>query len=253
MQGFYLAVLRLRDIYAPRVTLAYHVSGWATADVFRKSGPIDTTRDINRGKVPVDTAALAARVAGFAALNGASTAKTSLPGPSTSRYDLVFNDVLDHDAGYLELVGHNADWWWDTENIDLPNFTRWESWIGGVTSRLGRKAVVWQVPLGNTVFRVENNTFGHYMDNRAEYFFSHLPELAASGITGLIFGQGQDDSTSNYDNQQDVSDNSKTVCTTRGSHSGTLRCPWRDAVATDDDGGFLREQAAAYFAKPLRL
>jgi len=43
------------------------------------------------------------------------------------------------------------------------------------------------------------------------------------------------------------------VCSTRGNHSGRSICPTRAAVLSDDDGGYLREQAAAYFAHPLRL
>jgi hypothetical protein len=229
------------------------VSGWATANVFRRSGVDNPTNDINQGTVNVDAAALAGRVAQFASLNGASTTATGLPGPVTSRYDLLFNDVLDHDAAYAELVGKNANYWWDEQNIDLPNFTRWEAWVRTVTGRTGLKATIWQIPLGNRVFRVENNTYGHYQDNRAEYFFTHLEELVASGITGLIFGGGNADSTSSSDLRVDVTDNSTTVCSSRGSHAQVLRCPWRDATVTDDDGGFLREQATAYFKAPVAL
>lgn len=254
LQGFFLAVLHLRDLYAPRVSLAYHVSNWATANVFRKSGTNDPTNDISQSHVAVDADALAARVARFAALNGATTSTTAtFPGEPTSRYDLLFNDVMDHDAAHAEVVNGNPNYWWDTENIDLPNYHRWETYIGGITSRTGLKATVWQIPIGNQVFMVENDTPGHYQDNRVQYLFSHLAELPAVGITGLIFGAGTSDSTWSSDNRLDVTDNSTIVCSTRGNHSGTLICPTRVAVLPDDDGGYLREKAAAYFANPLRL
>jgi len=253
MQGFYLATLWLRDRYAPRVSMGFHVSGWATANVFRKSGVDDPTNDVNQGRVPVAADTLAARVAAFAALSGASTKPQTLPGPVTSRFGVLFNDVLDHDAAYAEIVGKNPNYWWDTENVDLPNFHRWEDFVRGITGRTGLKATIWQIPLGNSVFRVQNNTLGHYQDNRAEYLFTHLGELAAAGITGLIFGGGNADSTSSLDKMIDAPDNSTSVCTRRGSHSQALRCPYRNATVLDDDGGYLRERAAAYLAKPLRL
>lgn len=254
MQGFYLAVLHLRDLYAPRVSLAYHVSGWATANVFRKSGTNNITNDIDRSHVAVDADALAARVARFAAADGATTSTTAtFPGEPTSHYDLLFNDVMDHDAAYAEIVQGNPDYWWDTENIDLPNYARWETYIGGITSRTGLKATLWQIPIGNQVYMVENDTHGHYQDNRVQYLFSHLAELPKVGVTGLIFGAGTADSTWSLDQQLDVTDNSTVVCSTRGNHSGRSICPTRAAVLPDDDGGYLREQAAAYFTHPLLL
>lgn len=253
LQGFYLAVLHLRDLYAPRVLLAYHVSDWATADVYRKTTPDDPTNDISESTAAVDANALADRVASFAAQDGASTDPSlSLPGDPTSRYDLLFNDVDDHDAAFGELHG-NPNYWWDTENIDVPNFTRWETYIHRITSDTGLKAMVWQVPLGNTVFYTENDTMGHYQDNKTEYFFDHIPELAAAGLIGAIFGNGTIDSSSNMDLQHDGPISGPPTCTTRGSHSHTLLCTSQVATVNDDDGGYLRQRAAAYFAAPYSL
>lgn len=253
LQGFFLAVLHLRDLYAPRVSLAYHVSGWATADVYRKTTADDKTNDIDQGTVAVDTAALADRVASFAAQAGASTDPSlSLPGVATSRYDVLFNDVFDHDAAFGELNGNPARWW-DTENVDLPNFARWETFVHRITMDTGLKAVAWQVPLGNTVFYTENDTKGHYQDNRVQYFFDHIPELAAAGMIGAIFGNGTIDSSAAMDLQEDGVTNGPATCTTRGSHSRTLLCTYRIATVADDDGGYFRERAAAYFAAPYAV
>ena len=252
LQGFFSAVLYLRDQYAPRVSLAYHVSNWATASTGRVDNKNQTANSISLGTAPVDAAALGRRVAGFAALNGASALPVDLPGPATSHYDVLFNDVLDNDAAYFATALNHPEYWWDSENVDVPNFARWETYLGSITEATGLPATVWQVPLGNTVYRVENNTPGHYQDNRLEYFFDHLSELRDIGVTGVIFGSSEK-STWAGDNQHDLTDNTKTVCTTLGSHSHTMRCPTRDAVLADDDGGYLRERASAYFAAPLPL
>jgi hypothetical protein len=252
MQGFYSAVLYLRDRYAPRVSLAYHVSNWATARTGTVTGNNDVSNNITSSTVAVDAAALGQRVASFAALNGASTTDVTRPGPKTSRYDLLFNDVLDADAAYYSTVRGTDGYWWDTENIDLPNFARWETYLGAITAATGLSANVWQVPLGNTIYKVENNTTGHYQDNKLQYFFDHLPELKAIGVTGVMFGSGYT-STNPGDSQNDLPDNSTTVCTTLGSHSQTPQCPTLSASLTDDDGGYFRQRALTYFLNPLPL
>jgi hypothetical protein len=252
LQGFYTAVLYLRDLYAPRVSLAYHVSNWATASTGRVDGNNQTSNSMTLGTVPVDAAALGQRVARFAALNGATSVPMDRPGPDTSHYDVIFNDILDNDAGYFATELNHPEYWWDNQNIDLPNFARWETYLGAITKDTALPATVWQVPLGNTVYKVENNTPGHYQDNRLQYFFDHLPELKAIGVTGLIFGSSEK-STWSADNQVDLTDNSTSVCTTLGSHAKTLVCPTQDAIVTDDDGGYLRQRATDYYANPMPL
>ncbi len=71
---------------------------------------------------------------------------------------------------------------WDRLNVALPNFTRWEQFLTAVTATTGRRAMVWQVPLGNQSMRSVDNTDGHYQDNRAEYFFGHVQELLNAGV-----------------------------------------------------------------------
>jgi len=51
-----------------------------------------------------------------------------------SEYDLLFNDVLDRDAGYYQYVYGDASHWWDRLNVSFPNFHRWESYLGAVSS-----------------------------------------------------------------------------------------------------------------------
>jgi hypothetical protein len=204
--------------------------------------------------VPVDTVGLAHRVASFAAQNGASSVPgLSYPVTGVSRYDLVFNDVADHDAGFSDRLTQSGHWWWDTENVDLPNFSRWESYVKTITDQTQLPGMAWQIPAGNTVFLTENNTFGHYQDNRTQYVFDHIGELAAAGLVGVIFGGGNNDSSHSYDLQNDAPVNGPPTCTTRGSHSHTQVCTSRTSTVRDDDGGYLRERAAAYFASPYPL
>ena len=157
-RGFNLALLHLRDLYAPNVKLAFHVSNWAT------------WRDIGSDTDPnLDPVAQGNLAGSFAAASGVSDAPAG-----TSTYDLVFNDVSDRDAGYYKYVVGRPHTFWDRLNVSLPNFVRWERYLGAITATTGRTAMVWQVPLGNQWAASENNTDGHYQDNRAEYFFGHV-------------------------------------------------------------------------------
>ncbi|HSO96786.1 MAG TPA: hypothetical protein VLV81_12185, partial [Acidimicrobiia bacterium] len=132
------------------------------------------------------------------------------------------------------------------------NFARWEQFLRTVTATTARRAMVWQVPLGNQWSRSENNTAGHYQDNRAEYFFGHITELRDAGIIAILFGRGNAGSTTNTDDQHDGVTNPAPVCTSDGLSTGTT-CSNQTATVSDDDGGYLRTAAAAYYAAPVSL
>jgi hypothetical protein len=225
-KGYTQALLHLRDLYAPNVRLAFHVSNWSTGqDVASSSDPSlnPTTYGQQAGQFAVSAGA--------------------------GGYDLVFNDVADRDAGYYEnVVGRNV--WWDRQNVALPNFKRWEDYLGAVVSTVGRPAMVWQVPLGNQYFATENNTDGHYQDNRSEYFFSHMTELRDIGVIGVLYGAGADGPTKNTDWKQDGVTNPPSFCTTRGMGSGQV-CNNHTSTVSDDDGGYLRMAAASYYQAPV--
>jgi hypothetical protein len=235
-RGFNLALLHLRDRYAPNVKLAFHVSDWTTG------------RDIGSDTDPtLDAAAQGSLAGSFAAASGVSVAPAG-----TSTYDLVFNDVSDRDAGYYKYVLGHPNAFWDRLNVTLPTFTRWEQFLGSVTATTGRRAVVWQVPLGNQASRSENNTTGHYQDNRAEYFFGHITELRNAGIIAVLFGRGNAGSTTNTDDQRDGITNPAPSCTTDGLSTGVI-CDNQTATVSDDDGGYFRTAAAAYYTAPVPL
>jgi hypothetical protein len=226
-KGFSEALAHLRDLYAPNVLLAFHVSNWAVLhDVGSNTDPA------------LDVTALGTKAGAFAAAAGGG-------------YELVFNDVADRDAGYYKYVlGRDA--FWDRNNVRLPHFRRWEQFVSAVTQTAGRPMLVWQVPLGNQWFQTMNNSDGHYQDNRAEYFFSHLAELRDAGIVGLLFGAGNAGSTTNDDGKADGVTNPASFCSTDGISSASI-CNNHASTSADDDGGFLRMQSAAYFQNPLAL
>ncbi len=230
-QGFNWALLHLRDLYAPNVLLAFHVSDWATGD--------DIGSDPSGS---VDAAALGQQAGSFAAQAGIS----GVP-KGTSSYDLLFNDVSDRDSGYYKYVLNKANAFWDRLNVAFPTFHRWESYVAAASQATGRPVMVWQVPEGNQYFDTENNSNGHYQDNRAEYFFGHIAELAQSGLIGVLFGAGNAGSTVHWDGMKDGITNPASFCTGDGLSSGQI-CNNHTSTVSDDDGGYIRTQAQQYYA-----
>jgi hypothetical protein len=226
--GFVLALAHLRDLYAPNVLLGYHVSNWASlTDIGSSTNP------------SLDVIGAADTVASFTEASG------------VSHYDLVFNDVLDRDAGFYETFDH-TDVWWDRDNVTFPNFHRWETYVGTILASVDKPGVVWQIPVGNQYFDTENNSWDHTQDNRVEYFFAHPTELTSIGIVALLFGPGNAGSTSFTDADNDGVKDFAPFCTTYGVSSGTI-CDNHPAVSSDDDGGYLRMVSAAYYQNPIRL
>jgi hypothetical protein len=234
--GFNFALLHLRDLYAPNVKLAFHVSSWATL------------QDIGSSSDPrLDASALGEAAGRFAASSGVGLA----PG-GVSTYDLVFTDVADRDAAYYKYVFGDASRWWDRQNVSFPNFRRWEQYIAAVVRATGRPAIVWQIPVGNQYYRSENNSDGHYQDNRVEYFMAHVDELVEAGVIGLLFGAGNGGSTAIGDARGDGVSNPPPLCTSDGLSSGQI-CADHESALPDDDGGYLRLAAQRYYASPRQL
>jgi hypothetical protein len=228
-RGFNWALLHLRDLYAPNVLLAIHVSGWST-------GPDidgDTSTSLNASQ-------LGQTAGSFAAQSGTVATPSGV-----SNYDIIFNDVANTDSA--AGGGH----WWDQLNVTFPNFTRWESYIGAINQTARRSVVVWQVPLGNQYFDTVNNTRGHTQDDRAQYFFSHIGEMVNRGLIGMIFGDGVT-GTKYWDAMNDRTTNPPSFCTTSGLSHGSI-CNTHTSTVADDDGGFVRMKAGQYYSKPYLL
>ncbi len=216
-RGFAQMLEKMRDDYAPNVLLAWHASNWATGyDVV-----------LNKEEDPV---VLGSAVGDF-------YLKLDTP------FDLVFFDLSDRTAGYFQyVVGEDTHWWNETD------FVRFREYVKAITVKTNKKVILWQVPIGNTVYKSMDNTVQHYQDNKVQYFLeagnrAHMEEYARVGVIGIIFGAGTEEDTSNYDAAGDGITNPPPV------NGNTL-----DATVADDDGGFLRWRAAAYYADdPVRV
>jgi hypothetical protein len=234
--GFAQAVVRLRNTYAPNVTLAYHLSVWGTNVDVAISNPPDATVD-----------ALAVRAANF---------YTSL----NANFDLSFAEFSDRDSAFKQYVyGDGGISWWNAED-----FRRSARFLKQFSSTARQRLVMWQIPLGNTRMRSQNNSWGHYQDNRVEWLLdeparTHLTTYRDAGVVAFLFGGGADGVTCACNGMNDGVTNPAAIngnamaselaapgtapaLVTRGSVP-TLVTPY----AADDDGGFFRWRAWAYY------
>jgi hypothetical protein len=168
-RSFARRLVALRDRLAPHVLLAWHLSVWGTGQDPTYSKPSLAQMD-----------ALAAKSASFYRALG-------------TRFDLVFNDVTDRDAGFYQHVEGNPNTSWGP-----ADFRRENAYIAGFTRRTHTSVVLWQLPLGDTLL---NNTWGHYRDNRLQWWLDdpsgrHLRATRDAGVIGLLFGGGAAGTTS---------------------------------------------------------
>jgi hypothetical protein len=162
-RSFAKRLISLRDKLAPHALLAWHLSTWGTGEDPTYSKPSAAHMD-----------ALAAKSAGF---------YESLH----ARFDLVFNDVSDRDAGFYQHVENNPHTWWGP-----ADFARHDEYIAGFTRRTGEAVVLWQLPVGDTRL---NDTWNHFRDNRLQWWLDspsrgHLKSTRDAGVIGLLFGGG---------------------------------------------------------------
>jgi hypothetical protein len=202
--GFAQAVLALRDQLAPRVIVGYPISIWGTGKDIHLSHP---------SAAEVDRMAAAA-VAFYRSLHAS--------------FDVTFTELTDRDAGYAQVVnGEGTAAWWAP--VDFKHDVRF---LRDYHARVPLPIVMWQIPLGNTVSPVVNNTPYHYKDNKVQWFLGagsepHRRAFVNAGGVALLFGGGQ---------AQD---------TDAGNASGG---------SGPDDGGYFDARARAYYAAgPLPL
>jgi len=228
--GFARAVVKLRDAYAPNVIVAYHISVWGTSIDIALSNPPDAT--VN---------ALATRAAAFYSSLGAN-------------FDIAFAEFSDRDSGFYQYVyGDSGRSWWDADD-----FRRNTLFLAGFSSAANKRIVMWQIPLGNTQMRAENNTWGHYQDNRPEWLLNepartHLAAYRDAGVVAFLFGGGAGGTTCACDADGDgvtnpaaITGNNFVSALGAGLPSfagSTLTTPY----AADDDGGFFRWKAWQYY------
>jgi putative cell wall-binding protein len=216
LAGFAQAFVRLRDRYAPNVLLGYHLSWWGTNyDPFYGSTSWSAAQ--------ID--ALAARSAAFYRSLGTA-------------FDVAFAEFSDRDAAFKQLVyGDGGASWWDA--ADFANHVRYLRDFS-LASRL--RLVPWQIPVGNQAMRAVDDSWGHYQDNRAEWLLgpssaAHLADYVAAGVIAFLFGGGASGTTCACDGVGDGVTNPAAI-----DGNTTL------SYSADDDGGYLKHQAAAYYA-----
>jgi len=218
--GFSLAIKKLRDTYAPNVILGYHMSWWGTGDDFVYSNPSNATIDSE-----------ATRAANFyASLHTA--------------FDVSFAEFSDRDAAFKQdQYGDGGASWFDS-----GDFARHLRFMADFSADSGTRIVLWQIPLGNTKMKAMNNSWDHYQDNRVEWLLDdttrqHLQDYVNAGVVAFLFGRGADGATCACDAAGDGVTNPAAI----NGNTGT-------SLNADDDGGFFRQKAAAYYAGgPIRL
>jgi hypothetical protein len=231
VQGFADALLHIRDVYGANAVLAIHASPWASGQDIASS--TSTTLNIT---VEADKTAAFLNSAGIASNTHGTT------------WDVVFNDLDDHDAAWWEANGGHH--WWDPTNATFPNFSRYLAWVSELHTQTGRQQVAWQVPEGNQYFLTMNNTCGHYQDNVAPYFIGHPQSLFNAGLVAVLFGAGNGCQTNTFDAQGDGITNNNGQPTT--DLAGWCNaCNTHTSVSSDDDGGFIRIFVGLYYAGSL--
>lgn len=215
LTGFTRAIVRLRDVNAPNVLLAYHLSGWGTGTDILRAKPSDATVD-----------QLAHSAAEFYSSLGAD-------------FDLLFSEFNDRDAGFKEHVygDRGASWW---GNGDHRRFARF---LAGVAQVTQRRVILWQIPIGNTRMRAANNTWGHYQDSLVEWLLDdphrdHISQYLDVGVIGFLFGPGAAGATCYCDAANDGLTNPAPINGNVGA-----------SLSSDDDGGYFRQRLAAYYAE----
>jgi hypothetical protein len=218
-QGFALALLHIRDLYAPNVILGIHLSTWGTNTDWSPGSSIDVTQ-------------LAPRAATFLQ----SCGLVGNPG-GIKPWDLFFGEFSDRDAGFYQKVVGVSNVYWQASDFD-----RYRTFLSMVNQQTGLRCILWQIPCGNTIFSTCNDTDGHYQDNRPQTFLenypsnTHIHDYAQSGVIGLLFGGGAGGCTSYDDTKKDGITNPSPAPGNSGQTS----------TFSDDDGGYLRLRATAY-------
>jgi hypothetical protein len=234
LSGFARAIVKLRDTYGPNVILAYHLSVWGTGTDIALANPPDGTVD-----------ALAGRAAAFFNSLAAS-------------FDITFAEFSDRDAGFYQHVYNDGGaHWWDAED-----YRRSARFLKSVSTATAKRLVMWQIPFGNTKMQAQDNTWGHYQDNRVEWLLdeaarTHLTAYRDAGVVAFLFDTAASGVTCACDGENDgvtnpAPINGNVIASQDGTgppvlnNAGgtqTLVTPY----AADDDGGYFRWRAWRYY------
>ncbi|WP_240802024.1 RICIN domain-containing protein [Streptomyces sp. A1136] len=105
-----------------------------------------------------------------------------------SNADFLVSDVTDRDAGWYALPAHGSrdTFWNDQKGFAALTFYK------TMSESVGKPVVLWQIPLGNMA---GNNTPGHFKDDKVDWFFSHMDQVANAHVGALLFGAGWSEQT----------------------------------------------------------
>jgi hypothetical protein len=102
--------------------------------------------------------------------------------------DFLVSDVSDRDAGWYAQPAHGGldNFWTDQKAAERLAFYK------TMAESVGKPVVLWQIPVGNMA---QNNTLNHYKDDKVDWFFAHMDQVANAHIAALLFGPGQQEQT----------------------------------------------------------
>jgi hypothetical protein len=102
--------------------------------------------------------------------------------------DFLVADVSDRDAGWYAQPAHGGydKFWNDQKAAAALRFYK------TMAESVGRPVVLWQIPVGNMT---QNNTLNHYKDDKVDWFFAHMDQVAKAHVAALLFGAGQQEQT----------------------------------------------------------
>ncbi|MEU7062755.1 RICIN domain-containing protein [Streptomyces sp. NPDC046161] len=103
--------------------------------------------------------------------------------------DFLVADVSDRDAGWYAQPAHGGhdNFWTDRKAAASLGFYK------TMAESVGKPVVLWQIPVGNMA---QDNTLNHYKDDKVDWFFAHMDQVANAHVVGLLFGAGQQEQTS---------------------------------------------------------
>ncbi len=258
LAGWHAGIMKLRDKYAPgKALIAHHYTHWAAVD------------DVFSNNVSDGQIANHVTVVGDFIL--------SMEGTSP-KADLIFSDPSDRDADWFRKVKGTSTRW-AAMNFTATSGAR--SWgkvanvINLMSTKLNRRFMFWQMPIGNTFYKTCDNTNGHFRDNSAQAMIpsstydgslgatpgdaysasdtSKGPKYWASkGVIGCLFGEGGYNWDPDSVPVTHLRDYHPTDTTYNGSSDafggGPAESVWGTATSNsaDNDGGYIRKAVAKY-------
>ncbi|WP_308402698.1 RICIN domain-containing protein [Streptomyces sp. AC550_RSS872] len=102
--------------------------------------------------------------------------------------DFLVSDVVDRDAGWYAKPEHGSKNTFWTDQKATAELGFWKK----MAEAVGKPVALWQIPVGNMA---QNNTTNHYKDDKVDWLFGHMDQVAKSHIVALLFGAGWQEQT----------------------------------------------------------